>query len=367
MEKDFLPQGDYIRQLLVKSNISTSNINSLLKEKGVFLGNNEKNNSVPLLMKTIVSPEDFNNLYETQKSKEDTTKFRTATIKCNNDFDLTNIFTSDFDINKKIIEEHTYKTNFKVNNNPTFYFEDKESAVYEYQIERENLLEDWTRNKTIHKGAVIIRKTKEGDIQLTVEQNSTSKETAIVNEIVIKEVRNMLEKNTLIKPNEDFIRVKFNDFENSSRIQFLYSFTTKFCIYLEFKAITDIDLYLDETVESHQDVKLFLDEIDSLKLNGKELQNHVLLKDKKYHNKLIFSSISLKYDFDVRGAKGTCNIILSFPDFIQKKTQNSDLQVTIFFSLSKDSKKITTENKLRKEIFSYIEKSKNINYPKYKK
>ena len=122
MEKDFLPQGDYIRQLLVKSNISTSNINSLLKEKGVFLGNNEKNNSVPLLMKTIVSPEDFNNLYETQKSKEDTTKFKTATIKCNTDFDLTNIFASDFDINKRIVEEHTYKTNFKVNNNPTFYF-----------------------------------------------------------------------------------------------------------------------------------------------------------------------------------------------------------------------------------------------------
>jgi hypothetical protein len=107
--------------------------------------------------------------------------------------------------------------------------------------------------------------------------------------------------------------------------------------------------------------------IDSLKLNGKELQNHVLLKDKKYHEKLIFGSISLKYDFDVRGAKGTCNIILSFPEYIQKKTENSDLQVTIVFSLSKESKKITTENKLRKEIFSYIEKSKIINYPKYKK
>ena len=149
----------------------------------------------------------------------------------------------------------------------------------------------------------------------------------------------MLEKKSLIKPNEDFIRVKFDDFENASRIQFLYSFTNKFCIYLEFKAITDIDLYLDETIESHKDVKMFLDEIDSLKLNGKELQNHVLLRDNKYHDKLIFGSISLKYNFDV----------------------------TIVFSLSKDSKKITTENKLRKEIFSSIEKNKITNYPKYKR
>lgn len=56
MEKDFLPQGDHIRQLLVNASISTTNINGLLRDKGVFLGHIEKNNSIPLLMKTLVSP-----------------------------------------------------------------------------------------------------------------------------------------------------------------------------------------------------------------------------------------------------------------------------------------------------------------------
>ncbi|MFY7937110.1 MAG: GapS4b family protein [Flavobacterium sp.] len=365
MEREFLPQGDFIRQLLAKSTISNSNINTFLKDKGVFLGNDEKNNSVPFLMKSILSPEDFKNLYETQKKKEDSVKFKTATIKCGSDFKLVDVFATGVDLNKLITEEHTYKTNFKVTNDPNFYF-DKDSAILEYEIERENLLEDWTNNRTIHKGAVIIQKNSSGDIELSVEQNSTSKETSTVNELIIKEVKNLLQNNGLVKATDDFIKVKFKDFSNSSRIQFLYSFTKNICTYLDFKAITDIDLFLDEDIESHKDVKMFLDEIDSLKLNGKDLLNHVLLRDAKYHNKLIVTSISLKYNFDVRGAKGSCIVVLSFPEYIQKKSLDSDLQISISFNLSREAKKVTNENKLRKELFSYIEKNKISEFPNYK-
>lgn len=36
MNQEILPQGDRIRQLLTKSNITNANINNLLREKGVF-------------------------------------------------------------------------------------------------------------------------------------------------------------------------------------------------------------------------------------------------------------------------------------------------------------------------------------------
>lgn len=367
MERQFLPQGDYVRQLLNKSNISNNNINSTLREKGVFLSNAEKNNSVPFLMKSIISPEDFKSLQDLQKNKEDTVKYKTATIQCSKNFELVDIFENKFDLNKLVVDEHTYKTNFKVINDPNFYFEGKDSAILEYEIERENLLEDWTNNKTKHKGAVIVRKNSQGNIELSVEQNSTSKETSIINDLIVKKVKQLLNSNQLVNPGDDFIKVKFKDFDNAARIQFLYSFTSAFCIYLDFKSITDIDLYLDENIESHKDVKMFLDEIDSLKLNGKELQNHVLLKDAKYHDKLIFGAISLKYSFNVNGAKGNCVITFSFPDYILKRDEDSDLQISINFTLDREAKKITTENVLRKELFSYIEKNKVLQFPKYKK
>jgi hypothetical protein len=365
MENEFLPQGDMIRQLLTNTNISNSNITMLLREKGVFLGNSEKNISIPLLMKSIVSPSDFMELYETQKIKEDSVKFRTATIKCIEEVKLSDVFAQNIDLAQKIKDCHKYEPMYKLLGTPQFFFE-TDSAVFEYKIERTNVLEDWTNNKSIHSGAVYITKSKSGNLELSVEQNSTSKETVTLNEIVINEVRKMLENKKVIRDDDDFVKIRFNDFSNANRIQFLYSFTKKFCIYLDFLSITDIDLHLDENESSHADIKLFLDEIDSLKLNGKGLQNNVLLKNKMYHGKLIFASISLKYNFNIDGVKGTCTIMISFPDYIIKKSLNSEIQISINFTVNREHKKLATDAQLRKKIYNYIEKNKMTNYSSYK-
>ena len=201
---------------------------------------------------------------------------------------------------------------------------------------------------------------------MSVEQNSTSKETHLVNEILTKEIRNILNTKKLINDNDDFIRIKFNDFDNVNRIQFLYSFTNNFCIYLDFVSITDINLLLDENEESHIDVKPFLDEIDTLKLNGKVLQNHILLKNNTYHPKLIFASISLKYKFNINGVKGYCVIDISFPDYISKRDLNAVLQISISFNINREHRKMISETQLRKELYSYIERNKIKSYQKYK-
>jgi hypothetical protein len=197
-------------------------------------------------------------------------------------------------------------------------------------------LEDWTNNKTYHTGAVIITKTG-GNLELSVEQNSTSKETHLINEILTKEIRNILDKKSLINDTDDFIRIKFNDFNNVNRIQFLYSFTINFCIYLDFVSITDINLLLDENEESHKDVKPFLDEIDSL-----------------------------KYKFNINGVKDVCVIDISFPDYISKRDLNSELQISINFNVNREHRKMASETQLRKELYSYIERNKIKNYQKYR-
>lgn len=366
MNNRILPQGDRIRQLLTKSNITNSHINTLLREKGVFLGNNEKNNSIPNLMKTIISPNEFKELYETQKTKEDSIKLRTATIKCNKEVELTEIFAEDINLRKKIDDAFEYQPNFRLDVNPHPYFEDGK-AIYEYQIERDNLLQDWTNNKSHHKGAVIVSKSDVGNLELTIEENSTSKETQIINGLLTKEIRNILEAKSLIANDDDFIRIKFNDFSNISRIQFLYSFTRNFCIYLDFTSITDINLLLDENEESHKDIKVFLDEIDSLRLNGKVLQNHILLKNNIYHPKLIFAAINLMYKFNIDGVKGICTLEISFPDYISRRDENAELQISINFNINREHRKISTESQLRKKVYRFIERNKIESFNNHKK
>jgi hypothetical protein len=365
MKEDILPQGDRIRQLLTNGNISTGNMNTILREKGVFLGNPDKNNIVPLFMKTILSPNEFNDLWETQKIKEESVKYRVATIKCAKDIELKDIFSTNIDLQQKIIEAHTYQPTFTLVGTPHFFFKEDE-AIFEYKIKRTNSLEDWSNSETEHKGAINITKSKEGLIELSIKQDSTAKETVFVNNLLNTEIKKILKDKSVIKLDDDFIKIKFDDFTNENRIQFLYAFTAKICIYLEFKSITDIDLYLDENVKSHTDIKAFLDEIDSLKLNGKELQNNILLSNNSYHSKLIFGSISLKYNFDIDGVKGSCVIDISFPDYISKRDSKAELQISYAFTINREHKKLATEAQLRKKIYGFVEKVKVASYEKHK-
>ncbi|WP_407500178.1 GapS4b family protein [Elizabethkingia anophelis] len=366
MHKDTLPQGDFIRQLLIKSNVTNSNINILLREKGVFIGHNEKNNSVPLLMKSIVSPKDYITLYETQKTKEESIKYRTSSIKCKSDFDLSDVLDKEIDVHNLILDKHTYRPNYKVVGNPTFYFEDENTAIFDYQIERENLLSDWTNNKTYHNGSIMLKRVSENDIQISVQQNSTSKETIEVNNIIMNQLKEKLFQKSIINSNDDVITVKFNHFDNTSRIQFFYSFISDLNIYLKFTSITDIDLYLDEDIESHADVKLFLDEIDNLKLNGKGLQNHALLKKMEYFPKLIFGAVKLRYKLNYSGIEGIAIINIGFPEYVKSKDINSDFQISIDLILNKRDKNARTENSIRKKLLELFEIKKVESYEKFK-
>lgn len=366
MNIEFLPQGDQIRQLLIKSNISSANINTLLKDKGVFLGHNEKNNSVPLLTKSIISPNDFEELYATQKTKEDSSKYKTASIKCGKDFNLSDVFEEPIDLNAEVAKRQTYQPNFSVVGNPNFYFDKNDTAYFEYKLERENLLNDWTNNKTIHTGSVVVKKTSEKDIQVLIQQNSTSKETAEINKILVEKAKELLNKFNVIKEDDDFITIKFNDFDNTSRIKFFYSFNAKFTEFLEFHSVTDIDLYLDDNVESHEDVKDFLEEIDNLKLNGKGLQKHMLLYNEDYYPKLIFSAVNLKYKLKYDSIPGFVIINLSFPDYSKRKNEFSELQVTMDILLHKDYKSSKNENNVRKKLLDFVEKKKIESFNLYK-
>lgn len=367
MNKEFLPQGDRIRQLLVKSNITDAGLNAMLKEKGVFLGRSEKNNSVPILMKSIISPDDFESLYTIQKNKEEKIKHRTSTIQCKQEFELSDIFNQPIDINKEIKDRHTYQPNFKVLGNPTFFFDENNVATLNYRVERENLLNDWTDNKTIHEGAVILKKSSEGSIQITVQQNSTSKETLKVNQIMSNYVKEVLEQKTIIDKSDTFVSIRFNDFTNEKRIKFLYSFAQDFCIYTKFKSLTDLNLNLDPTVKSEEDLEKFLAEIENLKLKGKQLQNHVFINTTTYHPKLLFAAVKLRYKLDYLGTDGTLTVTASFPDYLRAKNEFSEFQIQLDFILPNVKKKYTIESKIRNKLLPFLEEIKLKSYINWKK
>lgn len=366
MKNKILPQGDLMRQLLVKSNITDATINKVLREKGVFLGHSNKNNSVPLLMKTLVSPEDFEFLYDAQKTKDESFKYRNSSIKCAKDFEFADVLNEEVDIHNLIKNKFTYKPNYVVIGNPTFFYEDSNNATLEFEIEKENPLNGFYDSITRHKGSISLRKVSDGGVQISVQQNSTSKDTLEVNNILMSVLKDRLFKNSIINSSDDIVSIKFNHFYNSSRILFFYGFAKNFNVYLDFKSITDIDLYIDGNVDSHEDLKAFLNEIDNLKLNGKDLQNHILLRKAKYYPKLILASLKFRYNISYEGIKCAAVITMGFPDYVKNKDVNAEFQISIELILEKANRSSSNDIKIRKKILEQFEIKKMESYEKFK-
>lgn len=366
MKSNIIPQGDLLRQLLTKSNLTDSNINKLLREKGVFIGNANKNNIVPLLMKSLISPNDFDYLFNAQKTKDDTVKYRTATIKCSQDFDFGDVLNQEIPLHDLINDKYTYKPNYNVIGNPTFFYENKNHAVLEFEIEKENHLDGMYSGKTIHKGSISLIKDADNNVQVSVQQNSTSKETLEVNKLLMSALKERFLSKSLINDNEDVVVIRFNHFDNSNRILFFYSFANDFSIYTSFKSITDIDIFLDESVESHVDVKTFLSQIENLKLSGKSLQNHILLKKAKYYPKLILSSLKLRYKINYDGLDCEAVIYMGFPDYSKGK-EDAEYQISIDLIFDKPSRNSVNEQKVRKKLLEVFEHKKIDSYEKFKR
>lgn len=364
-----LPIGDQLRAMISQSFLTGKNLRDLLSSKGIFIDENDKNKSVPLLMNTIISPKEFLRLVANQQIKEEKFKVNTLTLPCEINKPLLDIIPNDFSINKIINDNIIYKPNYRVKANPQFTYvdKDKNSIRLEYEIERENRTKDWASTITTHKALITIEKKLNNEISLVLTKSYTSRETNDINEMILKSLKNHFKNINIVKKEVDFVRVLFQDFTNRNRIQFLYSFTSEeLSSSLEFVEITDLNVHMDAEVDAPQEIKEFISGIEKLEINGKELQEHIFITNNEYHEKIIFSSISLKYKFNFNGIKGNCIIRYSFPAYLVRQKTNAEFQFDIAINVNRKLKEYANVNDLNKSISKIIENQKLEQFEKYK-
>lgn len=83
-----LPTRDFLRQLIGQSKVKTGELKSVLRSRGVFTGSDDKKVSGPILIKTGLSPVEYIDLRESYKTKEESPKSKTRTIKWHSDNNL---------------------------------------------------------------------------------------------------------------------------------------------------------------------------------------------------------------------------------------------------------------------------------------
>jgi hypothetical protein len=347
-----LPYGEQLRSLLSNSLISPSELKSLLRDKGIFVCDPVKENTIPILTSMLLSPEEFDILKEKQKTKEDKEKRHSSKFKTEQQVTIEKLKSAlkSIDLNdmdKQKIKNYKYKTskvNYEIN-------KENNELVLNYEIERYQRNKSWDEQTNFFKGCVILDCNGK-ELEIIAKNISTSKETLEINQMIINHTKSKLIENKIISKTAKEEKILMNDMTNKEVLKFLLSFTdnTKLTD-IKFIDIISIDIEIDDTITLPEENK-----IQKLKLDGKKIEDIEILTDDTNHKYLKCWGIVAEFKYDNLEAKGSSVVEFKF------NTSNKG-EFFIQIGKSKFDKKIYKQKEIDQMILKDID---NIKYTIHK-
>jgi hypothetical protein len=327
-----LPYGEMLRGFMEQSFVGKSNLKDLLRNRGVFTHSSEKNDTIPILSATLLSPSEFDYLRECQNSKEDNPKIITQMIEWQSEDTLLDSVPEKFDVNSILDLDFA---NYKVVGSPSFVpvNNDPNCIKMNYLVERKDMSKSWATNKSLFPGSLELKRMGEGnDVKLVV--THTANETKYVATKVSSGLVKHFKDKGHINPSNDVEKILFSKFSNAKRIEYLLSITKNCSSYvLEFVDIVDIEFSPDTDNSLPEGIGWMEQKIEDLKLNGNALHQTIFFKDKNYHDFLHLYNVDAKFKFNVKSEgkelNGECVMSIGFPDYGRTKSLNAEMEVNI--------------------------------------
>lgn len=328
--KTLLPTGEKLKPLLNKSVITESDMNNILKKRGVFICSSEKKKIVPYLTMSLLSPKEFEELQELQKTKEDSIKYRTKNVLSNSKTNLNELIANDI-IN---VDEMMLQINdCQFNSDANFSTINSNKMAIEYEIIREDYNKDWASAENTFIGRIEVEKNQStSDISFVSEY--TSAETEEINNLILKKIIKDLKDKQEIDE-QKVLEITSDDFTNEERFEFLLALTKDSPnSLLRFKSVRNIEVGPDKNTNVHllsSDVMLD-NSVKNIIINGEKgetLQNIEYVTNKEFHKVLILRAVQIEYEFNVVGASGTCIIEYGFPHFFRTNKKSKVFEVTL--------------------------------------
>jgi len=356
--KFLLPYGDSLRDFLSQPGITKADVKSILRRRGVFFSNDEKAYTVPVIIKTGLSPFELEELMDKVRTKEDNPKVQTQSIPWSGgDRKLLDAIPVDLDI-QDIVDQPF--SNYKVIGAPNFKAVEgnQDHVEMEFKVERHDLTKSWDQNVSQFTGKVTLKKDS-GNVAVSMSLNTTSPETKYVVDKVSRKLISDMKSQGVVDKSSKVRRIRFNDFTNESRIQFLKEIIqSQKTENLYFKDIKDIGFRPDKKETLPGDISWMEDKIKNLILQGSDLQGTFFVKDKTYHKYLEVYRMEAEYSFEYDDYSGECKIKLEFSDFIAKDKYDSELSIRVDALKFSNKTLSISSNKVKEILLSQLESSK---------
>lgn len=361
-----LPYGDALREFLSQPGITKADVKSILRRRGVFFSDDEKVNTVPLLIKTGISPFELEELVERVKGKEDNPKVNTQSIPWAGGVKpLLDAIPAELDI-QDIVDQPF--SNYKILGAPNFKAVDgnQNHVEMEFKVERYDLTKSWDKNTSQFSGKITLRKS-DNNLDVSMSLNHTSQETKHVADKVSKKVVQNMKSEGYVRKESEVRRIRFNDFNNSNRVAFLQDLSQKqLKETLYFKDTKDIGFRPDKKSELPKDISWMEDKIKNMILQGDDIHTTFFVKDKKYHEYLEVYRIEAEYSFVHEECSGICRLVFEFSEFIRREKNDAELLIRVANISFDDKISSISTTKVKEKILSELERAKLALHEQYR-
>jgi hypothetical protein len=358
-----LPNGEILRTILVRPELTESNLKSILKSKGVFLSKYSKEHIIPPLMRSLLAPSEYNEIIELQKFKTERLKYRTTQIPWQGDRNILKSLPK-IDLHNLIREKFVYDPGFDLLGVPSFVAVDgrDDKVALNFKVEEYSDIKTINNRKKEFEGSIEIELKEDGSLQLHTVKTFTSKATQDLVNSLEKKLEKHFKEIGSVKKEDSYERIMFNHFTNKHRFNFFMKFMDDLD-FLKFKKIVDLNVRPDPEEELPKEAQEFLKDINNLNLKGNALRKHMLIADQKYRSCIWLISVMVQYEFEHAQGKGICEVEYAFPDFHKEEIDESEFQFFIGKILvNRNYKASAKKSVIEKAIFETVNSWKTYHY-----
>lgn len=360
-----VPYGEQLRGFANQKFLSNSELHRILKERGIFALNTDKDFIVPLLQTLILSPSEFDKIREAFSTKEDNVKVFSREIKWNKDIQIFSTDTLIIDVNDFIKQKQ-----------PTCILEQPIRLIpvdnnlnhlrAEFVIKRNDINKSWYEQTNLFSGSFEFINEDNGKGRVII--SHTAPETKDIALYAIKKQIEEYKKRGKISNDEVLKKIVFKEFTNEERFVFFFRLTNHLeCEYFSCENIKDISIRPEESTLP-EEIK-WMEDMNKILLSGKSLDKKFFIEDKKFHKHLILWNLDATYIFNFKGYSGQFTVSFGFPDFISVKKENAEFELNISSISPTKPLDTKTRKSLKSQLLSEMDKQKSIvysNFLKYK-
>lgn len=356
----FIPYGEMLRGYANQNIISNAEIHRILRERGIFTLNQEKEYTVPILQTLLLSPREFEEVRNSFSKKEDNEKAFSREINwaTNETIFIPEILSAD--VNDYMIRslptcELKHPIIF------TKYNDNQNHLIAEFTLYRHDRNKSWFEQTNEFTGKVeFINENGKGHIRIT----HTAPETKDLAEQIVKVQVNKYKQRGLIHQDEKPRKILFSEFTNETRFVFFYRLTTHLDTdYFTCENIKDISIKPEDDANLPDEIQ-WMDKLKKILLSGDSLDKKDFMKEKKFHKSLVLWSMDATYSYEYLGEKGKITLNLGFPDY-SSKVERSEFEINISQFSTERSLDSQSKKKLKSKILSEMDRQKTIVYNRF--